>query len=509
MPENNINTTTLPPETQSPNGKDTDRPALEDFFAGTPFAIKAESETQSITDATIISEASDNSCLPVTSAAVTSAPALLESISQSQNLPQSVTEDIFSLDTIQPFDANTFPQPPRPGSNQLACTVANTRYLLEKCNIKPRYNVISKKIEIGIPGLSGSADNRDNVAMTHLISLAALHGMPIGQVPANVEAIADENTYNPVAMWINSKPWDGKDRLMEIYQTLTVREGYSELLKIKLLYRWLLSAVAAALSDTGFKARGVLTLQGDQGLGKTTWVTSLVPEGVLRDMLIKVDHHLDGSDKDSIIGAIQFWIVEIGELDSSFKKDVSRLKGFLTSSSDRVRRPYARTESAYSRRTIFFASVNQSDFLVDMTGNSRWWTIPITKINYNHGIDTQQLFAQLAEDFKQGEQWWLIDKENDLLDRFNDEHLSTSVIRDKLMEFVDMQLRDNPDNPAMSGLDVIKMIGIDYPTNGQSKECAGVLRGLFGESKRINGTNKWRIPLRDKSSFSGQKANRR
>jgi len=83
-----------------------------------------------------------------------------------------------------------------------------------------------------------------------------------------VEAIADQNLYNPAAEWINSKPWDGKDRLPEFYETLTAKEGYFDKLKKILMRKWLLSAVAAALSRSGFKARGVLTFQGLQNIGK-------------------------------------------------------------------------------------------------------------------------------------------------------------------------------------------------------------------------------------------------
>ena len=144
--------------------------------------------------------------------------------------------------------------------------------------------------------------------------------------------------------------------------------------------------LAAALKPRGFRGRGVLTFQGPQGIGKTSWVASLVPDPVLRDMVIKLDHHLDPNNKDSILGAISHWIVEIGELDSSFKKDVARLKGVLTSDSDKVRRPYARTESEYPRRTVFFATVNDNNFLVDSTGNTRWWTIPLASIKYQHGF---------------------------------------------------------------------------------------------------------------------------
>ncbi len=99
----------------------------------------------------------------------------------------------------------------------------------------------------------------------------------------------------------------------------------------------------------------MLTFQGPQGIGKTSWVKALVSEPKLRDSVVKLDHHLDTSNRDSILGAIENRFVEIGELDSSFRKDVARLKGFITSDNDRVRRPYGRRECDYPRQTLFVA----------------------------------------------------------------------------------------------------------------------------------------------------------
>jgi putative DNA primase/helicase len=398
----------------------------------------------------------------------------------------------FHLDGAQPLDVMSFPNSPRKESSPPAATIPNVAHLLDKYNIQVRYDVIKKKILITLPGHIGTVDNHDNVAMAHIISLASLNGIPIGQVPSFVETVADRNMYNPVANWITSKAWDGKDRLLEIYATVTEQQDYPVHLKEILMYKWLLSAVAAVLKRSGFKARGVLTFQGAQGVGKTSWLRSLVPDELLCEMTVKIDHHLDVSNKDTILGAVTHWLVEIGELDSSFRKDVARLKGFLTSDYDKIRRPYARTESEYQRRTVFFASVNQPDFLVDMTGNSRWWTIPVIEINYKHSIDMQQLFAQLVEDYHQGKQWWLDQHEEALLDSCNREHLTVSAIREGLMELVDLQLVGKEGHPAMSPKEVLERIGYIKPTNVQCKECALILRELFGAHKRINGINKWR-----------------
>ncbi|MEN8256594.1 MAG: VapE domain-containing protein [Thermodesulfobacteriota bacterium] len=405
------------------------------------------------------------------------------------------TEKLSTENVIQPLEEVNFPNQPRPGSSKLPSTIANLKHLLSRYGVTVKYNVIKKKVEVIVKGHTGSIDNMDEVLMIHIISLAALNGMSVGQIPAYLAAIANANPYNPIVEWILSKPWDGQDRLPEIAATVTAREDYPEHLKVLLIRKWLLSAVAAVMMPSGFRARGVLTFQGPQGVGKTSWIMSLVPDELLRDQTVKVDHHFDSS-KDSIIGAVTHWLVEIGELDGSFRKDIAKLKGFLTSGFDKLRRPYARTESEYQRRTVFFASVNKPDFLVDDTGNSRWWTIPVTKINYKHDVDMQQVFAQLAVDVNNGKEWWLNEHEEALLNLHNNDHRSTSAIRERLMEIVDPELVGMDGNPAMSASEVLRKLGYERYMNPQCKECGGILRELYGAPKKINGTYKWRIPLR-------------
>lgn len=327
-----------------------------------------------------------------------------------------------------------------------------------------------------------------------------MNNIPVGQIPSFIEVIADKNQYNPVENWIKSKPWDRIDRIESICATLVHHTDYPEELKRQLIYRWLLSAVAAALKPSGFKARGVLTLQGPQSIGKTSWISALIPDLILREDVLKLDHHLDAGNKDSLLTAISHWIVEIGELDSSFKKDIARLKGFLTADRDKVRRPYGRSDSEYPRRTVFCATVNEHNFLVDSTGNSRWWTISVTSINFQHNIDMQQLFAQLAVDFNNGAQWWLTREEEELLESHNKQHRSISAIRERLIEILDLDRIGEDGLTAMTATQLLQKLDIKSPSNPQSKECASILRELLGDSKKIQGYNKWRIPFKGPNS---------
>ncbi|MBK9011120.1 VapE domain-containing protein [Novosphingobium sp.] len=396
-------------------------------------------------------------------------------------------------------NAKEFPDPAI-GQGAPPTTIENIAWLLDRLGIITRYNVIKKKVEIICPGVSGTTDNHDNNALTHIISNAARHGMATGNIPAIVDALADRHLYNPVADWITGKPWDGVDRLPLICATLVTVEDFPLDLKAVLMGKWLLSCVAAALLPAGFRARGVLTLQGPQGIGKTSWCRSLIPLPWLRELALKLDHHLDGANKDSILGAIAHWIVEIGELDSSFRRDIARLKGFLTNDRDKVRRPYARVDAEYGRRTTFLATVNQSDFLVDHTGNSRWWTIPVVQIDYEHGIDMQQVFAQLAERLEDGDQWWLTPDEEQQLDAWNSRHRSFSMVDDAISSVVDWDQTDPAAFESLTASDLLSKADLRYPTNPQAKECAAILREHLGEPKRIQGRMKWRVPLRTEAS---------
>jgi putative DNA primase/helicase len=409
----------------------------------------------------------------------------------------AITIESSALPLSQPLPANkSFPHKPSIGFYIYPATLDNLAFLFEQYGVVVRYNVIKKRILVIIPGLTSSVDNADNTAFTHILHLAKMNHLSTSDLAGLIDAIADKNLYNPVVDWIHSKSWDCVDRLPNIYATIETADDFPRDFKETLMRKWLMSAVAAALKPSGFKARGVLTLQGAQGIGKTSWLSSLVPDEALRFTLVKTDHHLDAGNKDSIMTAVSHWLVEIGELDSSFRKDVARLKGFLTSDSDKLRRPYARGDSEYARKTVFFASVNQEDFLVDSTGNSRFWTIPATKINYQHGIDMQQLWAQLAVLFNEGETWWLTPEEEAQLDRFNANHRSVSSLREQIQDWFDMSLLANDSKlPALTATQVLQRLDIKSPTNPQTRECGSILRELLGTPKKIRGSMKWRVPV--------------
>jgi len=386
-----------------------------------------------------------------------------------------------------------WPDAAPPGSNRLPTTIPNVMHMLAHEGVAVRYNIVKKDLEITIPGEIGTPDNAGNVRLSRILSLATRHGLSTRHIAEYVQAIGDEHAYNPVADWIQSKPWDGRDRLPDIIATVTAADDYPETLKQTLLTKWLLSAAAAGLAEPSFKARGVLVLQGRQGIGKTSWIKQLVSDAALRDEVVRLDHHMDWSNKDSLLGAVNNWMVELGELEGTLRRELPPLKSFVTADVDKVRRPYERRESIYARRTVFAATVNDASFLIDATGNTRWWTIAAEALDYLHDVDTQQLFAQLAERVREGDTWWLTKDEEAALEAWNARHRAASAVGEQVAAEIDPSQRV----VHMTASEVLRSIGYKQPTNAQAKECGTALREIYGEPRKRDSVMKWPVQLRE------------
>jgi hypothetical protein len=372
-------------------------------------------------------------------------------------------------------------------------TMENTQRLLEAYGITVFYDVIRKKASLRLPGLEVCPDQADNAALSWVTSLAALNDLSGEKAAEYTVTTAFQRPRNVIADWIKSKPWDGKDRISKLCSTLTVKPGFPLSLRDLVVRRWLISAVAAAMKTAGFYSKGVLVLQGPQSIGKTPWVANLLPD-TFADY-VHLGMHLDPSNRDSVKTAVSHWIVELGEVDSTMNRaDVAMLKAFISQRTDKIRLPYARVDSEFPRRTVFFASVNPEEFLRDDTGNVRWWTVPVTAVDYEHNIDLQQLWAQVAAAFEAGERWWLVREEEVQLEACNAGHVVRSAIHDMFASTLDLTA-PKTEWKRRSASEVLKLLGVKTPTNPQSKDAARALKALVGEScGKTNGSPCWYVP---------------
>lgn len=401
-----------------------------------------------------------------------------------------------SARNISQIPRNGFPHQPMYPNGSLPATSDNLSHLLKEYGVDVKYNLIKKYNEIKLPHLDHAIENSNAVACSLIQDLAILNGYSTARLDTDLDAIGFRNAVNPVLNWIRSTPWDGSDRINLIVNTLTTKPGFQDDLKHALIYKWLLSCVAAVAKNNDFHCRGVLTLQGPQGCGKTSWIKALINDPRLQAEWIKTDHLLDPSSKDSVITALSHWIVEIGELDSTFNKDVGRLKGFITGSVDKIRPPYGRRNLEFQRRTVFAATVNDHSFLVDATGNSRWWTLPVVAINFNHKIDMQQLFAQLLSHFEAGSEWWLNQNEQVLLDDYNEQHETKNPMEERLDDLIDFSVREPSRLIALKASEILQRMGYKNPNTKQARDCGGFLRNRIGNPKKNQGFYRWSVCIK-------------
>ena len=376
-------------------------------------------------------------------------------------------------------------------NGRIMATTDNYHALMKSRDIDCYYDVIKKRIEIDIPNFKPIADLKDEALLVEVENLCIKNFIPHQRVRDAMKIIAKE--VNPVAQWIDSKPWDGINRIDEFCNTVSSKDTE---LKNMLMRKWLLSCVAAAFEEGGVALEGLLVFQGSQGLGKTLWFKRLADfsKGWLCEGAT-----LDPKDKDSVKKAVSHWIVELGELESTFKKaDINQLKAFITSRSDEMRLPYDRTFTNYQRRTAFFASVNEPEFLMDGSGNRRFWCIKVTDINPHHGIDMQQMWAEVkATIYKAGEKnWYLTTEEREMLQESNEGFRTQGAVEDLLLQHVDFKALDDS-KEAWQLTALLRSLGIRNPRNIDFKDASRVLTDHGIEPRKTNGKKVYDVCLTD------------
>ncbi len=396
------------------------------------------------------------------------------------------------------LDKSDFPhkQESDSGSIRLMGTRENLEHLMASYNISCKYNKISKATEIDIKGQEYTVDNAVNALLSELSSICVRNQLPKTLPQDYVLTVADASAYNPILEWITSKVWDGVDRISSIVDTVIVPEDYNQLKNVY-IRKWLMCAVAMLHNEGLLDYEGVLVFQGEQGSGKTKWLKSLLPESLER--YIEDGALIEPRNKDTILTACAHWLVEMGELDSTFKaSDISDIKRFITKKADKLRRPYAREDSYLPRRTVFFGSVNERTFLKDKTGNRRFWVLPTIDFLPIEGLNLQQIWAQVLHDLNEAggcrsknSPWYLNKEDQKLRDKGNEAFTEVTATEEMILD----RFTDKKPYIRASATNVADMIGISNITTKDTREIGAILKKHFDEPTMSRGINKYKLPF--------------
>lgn len=148
--------------------------------------------------------------------------------------------------------------------------------------------------------------------------------------------------------------------------------GTKDALTQEMITTWLCGAVKRALTP-GCPMKRALIIKGDQDAGKSAFTRILAKSW-------GTELRAGTTEADIIRLCKLTWIMELSECDRLFKgKEASVIKSLLSTTKDTYIQKYKEADEASvtERVTLFIGTTNESQFLVDSTGNKRFWVIDL------------------------------------------------------------------------------------------------------------------------------------
>lgn len=211
--------------------------------------------------------------------------------------------------------------------------------------------------------------------------------------------MADSYRKNEPKEYFESLQWDRVPRVNDFFSThmgskLTLYEQAAS-------RNWWISMIARVYQP-GCQMRNMIILEGPQETGKSKALKTIGDKWYV--------DCLENIDSNNFFQVLQGRIlVEIGELSSFRRAEMTRIKQVVSCQVDRFRAPYDRLPQDNSRTCVFVGSTNDENYFDDPTGATRFWPIKTTDINIKKiKEDRDQLFAEAINAYKDGETWHIM-----------------------------------------------------------------------------------------------------
>lgn len=271
-------------------------------------------------------------------------------------------------------------------------TAENIEILLNRHDTTLKYNIISKEIE----AQTTRFDNKNlNTLATEILDQCDREGLKVSRdrVINAMTRIAHKNEYDPFKEYLDGlkDKWDNVSRIQEYIDCFHTSSTYNLQLKDIIFHNWLMQFVDSTYNDD-FKSQGMLVMKGDQGIYKTTSMSYLIPSNEKWAFLSEQKYT---DNRDCIQTLTSSKLTELSEFARSAKA-VDSLKGFVTAPVDKMVLKYDKFPTDYKRMTVFYATVNDDNFLID-DENRRFWVVDIESIDIDKlkEFDYDQLWAEM------------------------------------------------------------------------------------------------------------------
>lgn len=208
-----------------------------------------------------------------------------------------------------------------------------------------------------------------------------------------------KNEYHPVCDYLNSLKWDGKPRLDNV---LIDYFGAEDIGLNKEISRKFLTAAVYRAFEPGYKFDYVLILAGEEGTYKSTFFKTMGDPWYSDTML-------DVTGKTAFEQIQGVWIMELAELAAFKKAETEHIKHFVSKTVDEFRPAYGVRKIQFKRQCVFGATTNELEFIIDTTGNRRFWPVLVNApARTKHVFDDlphekDQIWAEAVQRYREGE----------------------------------------------------------------------------------------------------------
>jgi len=260
----------------------------------------------------------------------------------------------------------------------------NARLAIGALDIECRHDAFHDKMLIGFRGdevqheiklIAGEMTDHALLRLRNMVS--ARFGFDPGDKPIYdaVMSLALENCFDPVLDMLDAAQaeWDGVERLDEWVVTYLGCEDTP--LNRAIGSKVLIAAVHRA-RNPGCKFDCITVLEGEEGTNKSMAIRVLAGDDNFSDQSI-----LGARDKEVQEQLCGVWMHENADLAGMRRAEVEHVKAFASRQVDRARPAYGRVTERRPRRSIDWGTTNNSEYLQSQTGNRRFWTLAVGRID--------------------------------------------------------------------------------------------------------------------------------
>ena len=237
-----------------------------------------------------------------------------------------------------------------------------------------RYNLLMNAPEFQAKGIPRRWTDADEAESRHYME----HAYNIYGDNKHYDALRllfRDREYHPIQDLVDSLVWDGVPRIENFLVKWASAEDNDYTREVS---RLIFAGGIHRLYEPGCKFDDVPVLVGtSQGEGKSTLVRWLN----MNDQFYSEVTEIEGQRAiEQLEGA---WICEVAELLALTKaKEQEAVKSYITRQQDKYRKPYDRQVSECPRRCTFIGTTNNEHFLIDKTGNRRWYPVTVKSNGY-------------------------------------------------------------------------------------------------------------------------------